>query len=42
MKKKSRYIKAEVIKLVNKASNFKCAWCGIDLTERHHLEPFAL
>lgn len=25
---------------VDKSSNFKCAWCGVNLMERHHIEPY--
>lgn len=37
MKEKSRYIKKEERDKVDKSSNFKCAWCGTNLMERHHI-----
>ena len=41
MKENTRYIiKAEKDK-VDKSSNFKCAWCGVNLMERHHIKPYA-
>ncbi|MDP3965586.1 MAG: HNH endonuclease signature motif containing protein [bacterium] len=38
----SRYIPAEINMAVHEASGFKCAWCGVHLTERHHIIQFAI
>ena len=40
-KQKSRYIKKKEREKVDKSSNFKCAWCGVNLMERHHIVPYA-
>ncbi len=40
-KEKSRYIKKEEQSKVDKSSNFKCAWCGVNLMERHHIVQYA-
>lgn len=42
MRKASRHIPKKVDEKVREASGFKCAWCGIHITERHHIEPFYL
>lgn len=41
MKKKSRYVKKVERVKIDTSSNFKCAWCGINLMERHHIESFS-
>ena len=39
--KKSRYIKKVIREVVNKRDFFECAWCGIKLTEKHHIIEFS-
>lgn len=39
-KKVSRHIPKKIDEAIRIASGFKCAWCGVHLTERHHIEPF--
>lgn len=41
MVKKSRYIKKEDQDEVDKSSGMKCAWCGTNLKERHHIELYS-
>lgn len=41
MKKKSRYVKKVERVKIDISSNFKCAWYGINLMERHHIESFS-
>lgn len=41
MKENSRYIVKSEKDKVDKSSNFKCAWCGVNLMERHHIEPYS-
>jgi len=38
----SRYIPKSIDKEVKTASGFRCAWCGVYLTERHHIIPYNL
>lgn len=40
-RKKSRYVKKDDRDKVDKSSNFKCAWCGVNLMERHHIVPYS-
>ncbi|MGL5550327.1 MAG: HNH endonuclease [Culicoidibacterales bacterium] len=40
--KKPRYIKKAVKNEVDKETNFKCAWCGVNLMERHHIKEHAV
>lgn len=39
--KTSRYIPNNVSTAVKKKHHFECAWCGVGLTERHHIEEFS-
>lgn len=39
--KESRYIPSNVSQTVKKRHHFECAWCGVGLTERHHIEEFS-
>lgn len=41
MSKNSRYIKVEERKKVDSSSGLKCAWCGVNLMERHHIKHYA-
>lgn len=41
LKKKSRYITKKNVDLLNNTSNFKCAWCGVNITEKHHIKPYS-
>jgi hypothetical protein len=41
MVKQSRYISKLESEKVNKSSAFKCAWCGVYLTEKHHIKKFS-
>lgn len=36
-----RYIPAPVDKAVKERDYFECAWCGVKLTERHHIEEWS-
>lgn len=36
----SRHIPKGIDQKIKEAAGFKCAWCGVHLTERHHIEPF--
>jgi hypothetical protein len=40
-KKKSRYIPSNISQKVKKRHHFECAWCGVGLTERHHIREFS-
>ncbi|NEN25357.1 HNH endonuclease [Cryomorpha ignava] len=40
-KKKSRYIPKKISQAVNQKHHFECAWCGVQLTERHHINEFS-
>lgn len=40
-KEKSRYIKKTERDKLDKSSNFKCAWCGVNLMERHHIVQYS-
>lgn len=39
--KKSRYIPKEEKDKVDNSSNFKCSWCGVNLSDRHHIHHFS-
>ncbi|MGL5382787.1 MAG: HNH endonuclease [Culicoidibacterales bacterium] len=39
---KSRYIRKSVKNEVDQETNFKCAWCGVNLMERHHITEYAV
>lgn len=41
VKEKSRYIKKTEKEKVDKSSNFRCAWCGVNLMERHHIKLYS-
>ena len=39
--KKSRYIKQAEKDKVDKSSGLKCAWCGVNMKERHHIDLYS-
>jgi len=41
-KKRSRHIPKKVKSYINERHFFECAWCGVNITEQHHLEEFHL
>ncbi len=41
-KEASRHIPKNVSEALQQRHFFECAWCGTQLTERHHIEPYAL
>jgi hypothetical protein len=41
-KKRTRHIPTAVQQAVNTRHFFECAWCGVNITEQHHLDEFHL